>query len=147
MDDTDMLCQQLLIILEAPVFACNASLTTDSGGQCKAWALPGQTIHCKKGYRQRFSRPQPGCHLPNSPQPEIIKLFLVRERLVSDIPAGDGKIVNLFLQCSWSYFPAYFLYTCWFRPVDPDVGPDAGRVGDTQGQGRHKQVYKLIIDN
>jgi hypothetical protein len=26
----------------------------------------------------------------------IIKLFLPRESLVSDIPAGDGKLVNLF---------------------------------------------------
>jgi hypothetical protein len=28
------------------------------------------------------------------------KLFHARESLVSDIPAGDGKIANLFLQCS-----------------------------------------------
>jgi hypothetical protein len=27
------------------------------------------------------------------------KFFPVRESLVSNIPAGDGKIVNLFLQC------------------------------------------------
>ncbi len=37
-------------------------------------------LHCKKS--ARFSRPQPGC--------------LARECLVSDIPAGDGKIGNLF---------------------------------------------------
>jgi hypothetical protein len=43
-----------------------------------------------------FSHPQPGCNLPNSPWNVIIKLFPSRERLVSDIPAGDGKIVNLF---------------------------------------------------
>jgi hypothetical protein len=54
-------------------------------------------MHCKKGYP--FSRPQPGCHLPNSPWPGIIKLFPARESLVSDIAAGDGKIANLFLQC------------------------------------------------
>jgi hypothetical protein len=48
----------------------------------------------KKGLR--FSRPQPGCHFPNSPWPGIIKLFLARESLVSEIPAGDGKIANLF---------------------------------------------------
>ncbi len=42
----------------------------------------------KKVYR--ISRPPPGCHLPNS----------ARESLVSDIPAGDGKIASLFLQCS-----------------------------------------------
>jgi hypothetical protein len=45
-----------------------------------------------------FSRPQPGCHLPNSPCPEIIKLFPARESLVSDIPAGQGKMLTFFLQ-------------------------------------------------
>ncbi len=47
---------------------------------------------------QRFSRLQPACHLPNSPcpVPVIIKLFPAKESLVIDIPAGDGKIVNLF---------------------------------------------------
>jgi hypothetical protein len=35
----------------------------------------------------------------NSPWPGIIKLFPARESLVSDIPAGDGKMANLFLQC------------------------------------------------
>jgi hypothetical protein len=58
-----------------------------------AWSRH-KTLHCKKG--SRFSRPQPRCHLPNSPCPGIIKLFPARERLVSDIPAGDGKIENLF---------------------------------------------------
>jgi hypothetical protein len=29
----------------------------------------------------------------------IYKLFPSRESLVSDIPAGDGKMANLFLQC------------------------------------------------
>jgi hypothetical protein len=37
-----------------------------------------------------------GCHKPNSPWPGKIKLFPARESLVSDIPAGDGKICNLF---------------------------------------------------
>ncbi len=46
--------------------------------------------------KKRFSRPQPGCHFPNSPLPGIIKLSSARESLVSDIPAGDGKIDNLF---------------------------------------------------
>ncbi len=33
----------------------------------------------------------------------IIELFLPRGSLVSDIPAGDGKLVNLFLRCRlWS---------------------------------------------
>jgi hypothetical protein len=51
-------------------------------------------IHCKKDYQ--FSRPQPGCHIPNSPWPGIIKFFRARESLVSDIPAGEGKIADLF---------------------------------------------------
>ncbi len=33
-------------------------------------------------------------------KPSLARLFLVREGLVSDIPAGDGKTANLFLQCS-----------------------------------------------
>ncbi len=36
---------------------------------------------------------------PNSPWPGIIKFFPARESLVSDIPAGDGKAANVFLQC------------------------------------------------
>jgi hypothetical protein len=31
----------------------------------------------------------------------ITELFLPRGSLVSDIPDGDGKLVNLFLRCSW----------------------------------------------
>ncbi len=57
----------------------------------------GYKLHCKKGWP--FSRPQPGCHLPNSPWSGKIKLFPARESLVSDIPAVDGKVANLFLQC------------------------------------------------
>ncbi len=30
---------------------------------------------------------------------ELLNYFPAGESLVSDIPAGDGKIVNLFLQC------------------------------------------------
>ncbi len=30
------------------------------------------------------------------------KLFLARESLLCDIPAGDGKIANLFFQCKES---------------------------------------------
>jgi hypothetical protein len=51
----------------------------------------------KKGYR--FSRTQPGCHSPNTLWPGIIKLFLARESLVSNIPAWDRKNDKLFLQC------------------------------------------------
>ncbi len=54
--------------------------------------MKGYTV--KKVYR--FSHPQPGCHLPNSHWAGIIKLFPVRESMVSDIPAGDKKIANVF---------------------------------------------------
>ncbi len=50
--------------------------------------------HCKKKFND--SCPQPGCHLSNSFWPGII---IPRKSLIIDIPAGDGKIANLFLQC------------------------------------------------
>ncbi len=43
-----------------------------------------------------FPNRQTGMHLPKSPCPGIIKLFPARESLVSDIPAGDGKIIRVF---------------------------------------------------
>ncbi len=55
----------------------------------------------KNGYR--FSRPLPGCHLPNSSWPGIIKLFPARESLVSDIPAGDGKNCYIFFSVRLTY--------------------------------------------
>jgi hypothetical protein len=45
-----------------------------------------------------ISSPQPLCHSPNALLPGIIQLLPARESLVSDIPAGDGKISDLFLQ-------------------------------------------------
>jgi hypothetical protein len=47
----------------------------------------------KKGLR--FSRPQPGCHLQNSPSREKFNIPSW-ESFVSDIPAGDRKIAQLF---------------------------------------------------
>jgi hypothetical protein len=38
----------------------------------------------------------------------ITELFLPRGSLVSDIPAGDGKLVNLFLRCRIPELPE-----CW----------------------------------
>jgi hypothetical protein len=43
--------------------------------------------------RLAVSPPQPGCHLPNSPWPGIIKYY---SRHVGDIPAGYGKTANFF---------------------------------------------------
>ncbi len=39
---------------------------------------------------------------PSPARISLIKLFPARERLVSDIPAGEGEIVNLFLRCRCS---------------------------------------------
>jgi hypothetical protein len=36
----------------------------------------------------------------------IIKFFPSRESLISDIPAGDGKIVNLFYSAGWEVIRA-----------------------------------------
>ncbi len=52
-------------------------------------------LHRKKGLRH--SRPQPGCHLPNSPWAGII--YPPKEIFVFDIPAGDGNVADLLLQC------------------------------------------------
>ncbi len=41
----------------------------------------------------------------------IIELFLPRGSLVSDIPAGDGKLVNLFLRCISSIISCHCAYT------------------------------------
>jgi hypothetical protein len=45
--------------------------------------------------------PVPSQDVTNQTKPgrAIINLFPARESLVGDIPAGDGKIANLFLQC------------------------------------------------
>ncbi len=49
----------------------------------------------------------------NSPWPGITKLFPARESLVSDIPAGDGKIDNIFFTM---YLPvALFQFEAFIR--------------------------------
>ncbi len=50
----------------------------------------------KKAFR--YSHPQPGSYqnLPGGNYDVIYKLLLLRESLVSDIPAGDGNIEKLF---------------------------------------------------
>jgi hypothetical protein len=77
------------------------------------------TCTVKKGLP--FSCPQPGCHLPNSPWTGIIKLFPSRESLVSDIQAGDGKIVHLFLQCTGPLAITYLL-SGWYAELCTDAG-------------------------
>jgi hypothetical protein len=57
--------------------------------------------------------------LANSPWPGIIKFFLASESLGSDIPAGDGKIANLFLQLyAWTKTESLFL--TGFAGIDED---------------------------
>ena len=50
----------------------------------------------------------------------ITELFLPRGSLVSDIPAGDGKLVNLYLRCSsHRVFPEpVFVNLLWSPGVD-----------------------------
>jgi len=61
--------------------------------------LPSQSkgVHRKKRLA-KFSAPA-RMSLTKLSWAVIIKLFPPRESLVSDIPAGDGNIANLFLQC------------------------------------------------
>jgi hypothetical protein len=61
------------------------------------------------------SCPQPVCHPTYPPWPEIVYLFQARERLVSDIPAGEGKIDNFLLQCTRvsdikKIYPVFVIY-------------------------------------
>ncbi len=74
--------------------------------------------------RLSFFPPQPGCHQPNSPWLGIIKLFLTRENLISDIPAGDGETVNNFLQCIFlkRVFIKFFFY-CRHGKIQPPLHP------------------------
>jgi hypothetical protein len=59
-------------------------------------------IHLKKKVREF---PVPSRDVTTKPSlggnnDVITELFLSRGSLVSDLPAGDGKLVNLFLRCS-----------------------------------------------
>jgi hypothetical protein len=66
------------------------------------------------------SFPSPaGMSLPNSGgnNDVITELFLPRGSLVIDIPAGDGKLVNLFLRCT--YFAACSSTTERMRDREP----------------------------
>jgi hypothetical protein len=54
------------------------------------------------------------CIAPSLQPNAEVRLFPARKSLVSDIPAGDGKINNLFLQCTvvrnHSIVPLYFVH-------------------------------------
>jgi hypothetical protein len=118
----------------------------------------------KKGYR--FSRPQPGCHVPNSTWPEINKLFPPRESLVSGILAGDGKSLTFFtvwcriegysihrvpecLSLHWNWAPP--LSSSVSTPLDPKGGGaplpcGSGEVGTQFGRLERKPgiLYTVV---
>ncbi len=58
---------------------------------------------------------------------DIYKLFLHRESLVSDIPAGDGNIEKLFLQCKHFFAVIFALLhknTAHLEKNDSERGQD-----------------------
>jgi len=70
-------------------------------------------------------------------------LFPARESLVSDIPAGDGKSLNLYLQCNYHHFYSVCLHIA-------DCSP--GRMSETgdkwcriHTQGTSKKITMLAI--
>jgi hypothetical protein len=71
-------------------------------GTCRA--VRCGTIKRYVGRHRTWSCDQVSCYTTKTrfaifPSPFGIKLFQTRESLVRDIPAGDGKIANLFLCC------------------------------------------------
>ncbi len=70
-----------------------------------------------------FSRPQPVCHWLNSSWAGILP---PRESLVSDIPAGDGKIVKLFYSV-WLCVPDRCILERKFLDDTSLVDASAGR--------------------
>jgi hypothetical protein len=66
-----------------------------------------------------------GGHQPNFRWPGIIKIFPARESLISDVPAGDGKTANLFLQCNrLKLLPSFLNFSnkmarpCWWTRME-----------------------------
>jgi hypothetical protein len=92
------------------------------GSIAPSWERQKNTV--KKGWP--FSHPQPGCHLPNSPWSGKIKLLPAREGLVSDTPAGEGKMANRFFYSEW--LRAHLLtwtetQVIWSEPRSPGPPP------------------------
>ncbi len=73
------------------------------------------------GYEKLFNIPVPNRDvtyqtLPGREYDVIYKLFLPRESLVSDIPAGDGNIEELFSRCAaWWWWAGIYD----FSPLSP----------------------------
>ncbi len=61
--------------------------------------------------------------------PGIMNLFPARESLNSEILAGDGKIVNIFLQCMITFLLTFFTvyaYLNYFFSADGDYPSEPG---------------------
>ncbi len=71
------------------------------------------TPHTPKKKGSRVSRPKLSLGGNND---DITELFLPRGSLVSDIPAGDGKLGNLFLRCTHKN-KACTIYTHTYKRV------------------------------
>jgi hypothetical protein len=80
-------------------------------------------VHCKKRLAMIFPSPARDVTSQTLPWPGISRLFSARESWVSDIPAGDGKIANFFLQCtSMVFIIIYSQYTKAKRaPMSPQL--------------------------
>ena len=92
----------------------------------KAFAMRGRPLHRKKKVRE-FPVPSRDVTTKLSlggNNDVITEVFLPRGSLVSDILAGDGKLVNLFSRCtvlfrsfaSPRFFPLVLSYSPYFRP-------------------------------
>ncbi len=95
-------------------FNLNSEHSSTSTRILLALSRTHSTCTVKKGLP--FSRPQPGCHWPNSPWREIIISFASRESLVTFLQF-TGPLANL--------PPAG-----WYA----ELGTDAGKVSDSQQQ-------------
>jgi hypothetical protein len=75
----------------------------------------------------------------------ITELFLPRGSLVSDIPAGDGKLVNLFLRCICHDTELYKCQQCCYLTVDFATATGTSQNGSsTYPLSLHKKITILI---
>jgi hypothetical protein len=121
-------------------FNLNSEHNSSSTRILLALSRTHSTCTVKKGLP--FSRPRPGCHLPNSLWVGTIKLFPPRESLVSDIAAGDGKIVYLFLQCTGLLAKTYLL-SGWYAELGTDTRKkvsDSQKPSNLEPTGRYAEL-------
>jgi hypothetical protein len=87
---------------------------------------PSINYHAHQKRRLTVFPSPAGCHVPNSPWPGI-KLLPARESLVSDIPAGDGKTANLFLQCTGGYYRRCSCHQQWINRQCHGIDENPGK--------------------